>query len=81
MIEDSRGNDVVDIREQIDREWAAAWRALHGFAMVGTHKRVSVHIQNVCFLYDELKDHVGEKSAIEILSASMERQAGHGPSL
>lgn len=73
--------DVVEIREQIDREWAAAWNALHGFARVGTHKRVSLHIQNVCGLYDELKDHVGEKSAIEILSASMERQAGYDASV
>ena len=74
-------SDVVMLREQIDREMAAAWQALYGYSQTSSHELITARMRNVCGLYDELKEHVGEERAVEILATSMERQAGIGTGL
>ena len=74
-------SNVTMLRERIEAEWKAAWNVLHNYSQTSSHDLIAARVRNVGVLYDELKDHVGEETATEIVAQSMERMSGRDPSV
>lgn len=72
---------VAMLRERIEAEWKAAWNVLYSYSQTSSHDLIAARVRNVSVLYDELKDHVGEEIATEIVAQLMERMSGRDPSV
>lgn len=68
MNEDTCKSEVARLMRQIDQEYEAADRALHGFA-AGTarHDFINTRMENVGNCYHELREMVGDQQAATLI--------------
>ena len=69
-------SEVARIKRQIELEYEAAQRAMHGFAAgAGKHQFITARMENVGRCHERLIELVGEQEAVNTLVQAME-QAG-----
>lgn len=73
MDETENQSEVARLLKQIELEYEAAQRALHGFA-AGTikHKFITARMENIGRCHDQLKTLVGEEQAVLALGQALE---------
>lgn len=70
-----QGSEVARLVQQIEEESDAAWRAMYGPRHVGSHEIITARMEHMYDTFNELKEQVGEPMAVQVLEATMNRQA------
>src|SRR5712692_10373786 len=65
-------SEVARIRAQMEAEYAAAQRAMYGFAEVAKHEYITARMERVGELHDQLEELVGD-DAKRMLVEAMQR--------
>ena len=65
-------SEVARLRQQIKDEYASVQQALHGPAIVGQHKFITTHMENMGKHHEQHKDLVGDEKAVQFLIEVME---------
>lgn len=67
-------SEVARLVQQIEEESESAWRAMHGTRHVGSHEFITAKLERVCDAFNELKEQIGERMAVQVLAETMNRQ-------
>jgi hypothetical protein len=74
------GSEVARLRQQIEQEYEAAQRALHGLAAgMARHDFISARMERTWLLTEQLADLVGIEEAAAILVEAMEGETVQRP--
>ena len=65
-------SQVAQIRQRIEEEYIAAWRALHAPAMVAKHDFITKRMENVQHAHTELQTIVGADEATRLVVAILD---------
>ena len=77
MTEHENKSEVARIKRQIELEYEAAQRAMHGFAAgAGKHQFITARMENMGRYHEKLISLVGEQEATKALAEALE-QAGN----
>ena len=66
-------SDVARLRKQIELEYEAAARGLHGYAIVSRHSFIAARLQRISEYHQELVELVGEHEATEVVLQAQEK--------
>ena len=78
-MQEENKSEVARLMRQIELEYEAAQRAMHGFAAgSGKHQFITARMENMGRHHERLRQLVGEQEAVKALVEAME-QAGNDP--
>ena len=78
MSEPESRSEVARLRRQIQQEYEAAERALHGYALTSKHKFITARLEKIGVCHEQLKTLVGEETATDILAEALEQVGSDG---
>lgn len=65
-------SEIAQLRQRIDQEIAALHNA-KAYAVVARHETITHHFDRLSVCFEELKDQMDERQAVELLMVLMER--------
>lgn len=67
------GSEVARLRQQIEQEYVAATRAIHGYACVARHDFIEARMDHMGVCHQRLVDLVGEHEATKVLVEALDQ--------
>lgn len=65
-------SEITRLRQTIEEEYAAAWRALNAPTMIGSHAFITARMENIQKAHAALQSLVGETIATKLVAETLE---------